>query len=130
MEAPEAIDRAQVPACPAIAALVVGMICTAPVERVVDGDTFKARFGLESVSVRVVGIDTPERGEAGFKEATKAAQRRYEGQVATLTIGGAKSRRAGQCVGSAVLDRYGRILARVDGWPKVIRRWDKGPWCR
>ena len=116
--------------CPALAALIVGMICTAPVERIVDGDTFKARFGGELHSVRVVGIDTPERGERGFQEATKAVKRVYEGRTATLTIGGARSRRAGQCVGSAVLDRYKRVLARVEGWPVTVRRWDKGPWCR
>jgi len=117
-------------ACPAITALVVGLTCSAPVLEVIDGDTFRTRFGDELRSVRIVGIDTPERGERGFKEATRAAERAYNGRTATLTIGGAKSRRAGQCVGHAVLDRYGRVLARVDGWPQAIRRWDKGPWCR
>lgn len=117
-------------ACPALAALVAGMICTTHVDRIVDGDTAYMQFGGESVSVRVVGIDTPERGARGFAEATKAAERAFEGKTATLSIGGAKSRRAGQCVGRAVTDRYGRVLARVDGWPHVVRRWDKGPWCR
>jgi len=36
------------------------------VERVVDGDTFVCR---EIGKVRLLGIDTPERGEAGFEEA-------------------------------------------------------------
>ena len=116
--------------CPAIAALVVALTCSAPVERVVHGDTFKATFGGELHSVRVGGIDTPERGERGFAEAAKAAERAFEGRTVTLTIGGARSRRNGLCAGHAVTDRYGRVLARVDGWPATVRRWDKGPWCR
>ncbi len=63
-------------------------------------------------------------------EAIEAARRRFEGQVATPTIIRPRSRRAGQCVGRAVLDRYGRVLARVEGWAQAILRWDKGPWCR
>lgn len=116
--------------CPAVAALVIGLTCLAPVERIVDGDTAVMRFGPETAKVRIVGIDTPERGERGFEEATRAAQRAYEGRTATLTIGGAKSRRQGRCVGQAVLDRYGRVLARVEGWPAVVARYDKGAWCR
>jgi endonuclease YncB( thermonuclease family) len=116
--------------CPTIALLSFGMVCTVQVDRVVDGDTFKANFGGDVRSVRVIGIDTPERGERGFAEATRLAERRFKGRVVTLRIGGAKRRRAGMCVGKAVLDRYDRVLARVDGWPKVVRRWDKGPWCR
>ena len=88
------------------------------------------RFGAETHSVRVVGIDTPERGERGYQEATKAAQGAFDGRTAILRIGGARSRRQGQCVGQAILDRYGRVLARVEGWPEAVRRWDKGPWCK
>ncbi len=118
------------PPCPAIAALVAGMVCTAPVDRVVDGDTAWMAFGgVESRKVRIVGIDTPERGEPGFQEATEAARDAVEGRTATLTIGGAKGRRNGRCYRSAVLDRYDRVLARVEGWPEVVARWDKGPWC-
>lgn len=117
--------------CPAITALYVGLVCTAPVERVVDGDTAYMVFGgVVSHSVRVIGIDTPERGELGFKAATDAAKRAYERRTVTLTIGGAKGRRKGRCYGHAVLDRYGRVLAQVKGWPKIIQQWDKGPWCK
>lgn len=65
------------PPCPALAALAIGLVCSVTVERTVDGDTFKARFGRELHSVRVVGIDTPERGERGYQEATKAARRTF-----------------------------------------------------
>jgi endonuclease YncB( thermonuclease family) len=116
--------------CPAIALLTFGMICTVQVDRVVDGDTFKADFGQSTFSVRVVGINTPERTESGFAEATKAAKDYFEGANVTLKIGGAKARRDGNCVGQAVMDKYGRVLAAVDGWPSVVKSWDKGPWCR
>lgn len=116
--------------CPAVEALFAGLICLAPVERVVDGDTAWMQFGAESRKVRIVGIDTPERGEAGYKEATLAARARFEGRQVVLTIGGAAARREGRCVGSAVLDRYERVLAKVANWPEVIGAWDKGPWCR
>lgn len=118
------------PACPATALLAFGMVCSVQVDRVVDGDTFKAQFGGAVRSVRVVGIDTPERGESGFAESTRAAERRFDGKTVNLIVGGARSRSAGQCVGQAVLDRYDRVLARVEGWPAAVRRWDKGPWCR
>jgi hypothetical protein len=92
--------------CPAIAALYVGLVCTAPVERVVDGDTAYMVFGgVVSHSVRET---RPNRGEPGFKAATNAARRAYEGRTVTLTIGGAKGRRNGRCYGKAVTDRYGR----------------------
>lgn len=116
--------------CPALAALVVGLICTATVDRVIDGDTFMARFGDVPHAVRVVGIDTPERGEPGHEFATRAAQSQFEGEFLTLTIGGAASRtKRGRCVGEAVLDLYGRVLARVAGWPETVAEFDKGAWC-
>lgn len=136
------------PACPAIAALVYGMVCTVQVARVVDGDTFVAAFAShepENVShnagsvsserhnVRVVGIDTPERGEPGWAEATEAARSAYEGRTATLRIGGAASRTSAatgrRCVGEAVFDRYGRVLASISSWNSIVSKWDKGAWC-
>ncbi|NBS20073.1 MAG: hypothetical protein EBS74_09890, partial [Flavobacteriia bacterium] len=54
------------------------MICSVQVERVIDGDTFKAAFGEKTISVRVVGINTPERGEKGFAEATQAANEYFQ----------------------------------------------------
>jgi len=58
--------------CPAVLALTVGLTCTAPVERIVDGDTAWMRFADQSRKVRIIGIDTPEHGEPGFKAATDA----------------------------------------------------------
>ena len=69
-----------------------GLTYSAPISRVNDGDTFDADCGEDLARVHVVGIDTPERGESGFKKATRAAERAFEGKAVTLTIGGAKSR--------------------------------------
>ena len=38
--------------------------------RIIDGDTFEASLNGNSVTIRLFGADTPERGEACFREAT------------------------------------------------------------
>ncbi len=40
--------------------------------RVVDGDTIEATIGGQQLTIRYVGIDTPERGEPGYKAASAA----------------------------------------------------------
>jgi endonuclease YncB( thermonuclease family) len=42
--------------------------------RVVDGDTAEVTVGGQALTVRYVGIDTPERGEPGYKAAAAANQ--------------------------------------------------------
>jgi len=46
----------------------------AEVVRVIDGDTIVAIVHGTDERVRFIGIDTPERGEAGFEEATAFTQ--------------------------------------------------------
>ena len=41
-----------------------------PVVRVIDGDTIIAHWRGMDEKVRLLNIDTPERGEPGYKEAT------------------------------------------------------------
>ena len=41
-----------------------------PVVRVVDGDTFYGQAGAFTIKFRLATIDTPERGEPGYDEAT------------------------------------------------------------
>jgi micrococcal nuclease len=71
---------------------------------VVDGDTIDVRAadGTEE-RVRIVGIDTPERGECGFGEASSAMSRLVLGEQVDLVAGARDDR-----------DRYGRILRYVD----------------
>ncbi|MCL4832904.1 MAG: thermonuclease family protein [Caldilineaceae bacterium] len=42
--------------------------------KVVDGDTAEVTIGGQALTVRYVGIDTPERGEPGYKAAAAANQ--------------------------------------------------------
>jgi endonuclease YncB( thermonuclease family) len=69
------------------------------VARVVDGDTVELGDGR---SVRVVGIDAPERGECGFDAATANMQRLVLGERVRLTVSDEDT------------DRYGRLLRYVD----------------
>jgi endonuclease YncB( thermonuclease family) len=70
------------------------------VERIVDGDTFVC--GVIG-KVRLLGIDTPERGEAGFEEARDRLSRLTNGRWVTLYFD------------RVVYDKYGRVL----GYPVV-----------
>lgn len=74
------------------------------VTNVVDGDTIDVRHtdGTEE-RVRIVGIDTPERGECGFGEASSAMATLVQGATVDLVAGARDDR-----------DRYGRILRYVD----------------
>ncbi len=70
------------------------------VERVVDGDTVVcASLG----KVRLLGIDTPERGEEGYEEARDRLTQLIGGRWATLYFD------------EVLYDRYGRVL----GYPVV-----------
>jgi len=84
----------------------------ATVTRVIDGDTIKATLEStgQTVTVRIVGIDTPElarRGkpaQPGAVEATDWLRDRITGKRVTLTHDPLSNRE----------DKYGRVLAYVD----------------
>lgn len=42
----------------------------ATLTRIIDGDTFEASLDGNSVTIRLFGADTPERGQACYREAT------------------------------------------------------------
>jgi endonuclease YncB( thermonuclease family) len=69
------------------------------VTRVIDGDTVELGNGQ---GVRVVGIDTPERGECGYDAATANMERLVLGKRVRLTMSDEDT------------DRYGRLLRYVD----------------
>jgi endonuclease YncB( thermonuclease family) len=73
---------------------------TGRVARVVDGDTVDVA-GLGTV--RLVGIDTPERGECGFEAASVALEQLVLGRSVRLVPGAQDDR-----------DRYDRLLRYVD----------------
>lgn len=76
------------------------------VTHVVDGDTFDARRGGDTERVRLIGVDTPERGECGYGEAADALAGMIDGADVALRKGAPTD-----------TDRYGRLLryAEVDG---------------
>lgn len=69
-----------------------------PYVRVLDGDTFTDSAGI---TVRLLAIDTPEKGEPFYREATEALEE-------ILSYG-----RLNYRYGSEREDRYGRLLAFV-----------------
>ena len=70
--------------------------------RVIDGDTFTVIYDGEETRVRLSGIDTPERGEPGFNEATAALAAMIEGRAVRLEFPAPRKR-----------DSSGRLLCRV-----------------
>lgn len=105
MDAPE---TPQVTSGPVPAATVTETVTAAPtptpsqvrVARVVDGDTLETAGGDR---VRLAGIDTPERGQCGYVEATRRLEAITKGRPVTLTAGSRDDR-----------DRYGRLIRYVD----------------
>lgn len=68
--------------------------------RVIDGDTIVTSAGD---TIRLAGIDTPERGQCGYSEATANLRRTLAGNTLTLTKAGLTDR-----------DKYGRLIRYVD----------------
>jgi len=78
---------------------------TGNVVRVVDGDTLVVRLGDRAqASVRMLGIDTPERGRCGAADAT-ANLRRLAPVGSTVHLVSDRTQ--------AATDRYGRLLRYV-----------------
>ena len=76
------------------------------VERVIDGDTLVVRYDGESTSVRLWGIDTPERGEPGADEATEALKKRVADCRGVIRIRFIPSEHK--------RDHFGRLLALIE----------------
>jgi endonuclease YncB( thermonuclease family) len=74
---------------------------TATVTRVVDGDTIDVNINGQPYTVRYIGVNTPERGEACYNEATQANSLFVSGQTVRLV----------KDVSEA--DQYGRLLRYV-----------------
>jgi endonuclease YncB( thermonuclease family) len=75
----------------------VALVMTA---EVVDGDTINMSDGS---TVRLIGIDTPERGQCGYEESSAALFQLIVGQSITLVPGARDD-----------VDRYGRLLRYVE----------------
>lgn len=73
------------------------------VTRVVDGDTVEVSRDGVVERVRLLGIDTPERGECGYDEATALVADLVTGRDVALVVGSSDDR-----------DRYDRLLRFVE----------------
>lgn len=71
---------------------------------VIDGDTVDVTKGGKRERIRVAGIDTPERGECGYAQATDHMINLVYGKTVTLTQTGKQDNR----------DRYGRLIRYLD----------------
>ncbi len=74
---------------------------TAVVTEVIDGDTIRVLVNGRSTRVRYIGIDTPERDEVCYSEATAANAAYVEGQTVRLVQDESNT------------DRYDRLLRYV-----------------
>ena len=70
------------------------------VTRVIDGDTFETDSRKESI--RLKGVDTPERGESGYEEAKRKLEELILGKEVTVAR-------------IVAYDNYGRAVAMVVG---------------
>ena len=85
-------------------------VISVEVLRVIDGDTFVARFPDGKVEkVRLRHINTPERGEKGFTEATIWLESRIGKKTIEIKVGIHKDR------GNYLRGHYGRVLADIIG---------------
>ena len=74
----------------------------APVVEVVDGDTIRVEVAGEQESVRLIGINAPERGECLASEATDRLRNLVAGQAVELVVDRTDR------------DQYGRLLRHVE----------------
>lgn len=101
-----------------------------PVVRVVDGDAVRVMFGGKNESVRLLRIDTVERGEPGYQEAGAALAELLGNRPVCLEF---------ETPGKVERDRFGRLLcyvfvgdlnANVEmvrlGWSKFWTRYGRG----
>lgn len=71
------------------------------VERIIDGDTITYIRERNETSVRLLGINTPEKGERLYKEAKEFLEEKISNKSVKLVYGNEKT------------DRYGRELAYI-----------------
>jgi endonuclease YncB( thermonuclease family) len=74
---------------------------TGLVTNVIDGDTIDVMLNGEVVRVRYVGVNTPERDEVCYSDATNANRLMVEGQTVTMVRDTSNT------------DRYGRLLRYI-----------------
>ncbi len=74
---------------------------TATVTRIIDGDTIDVSLNGQEVRVRYLGVNTPERDETCYREATEANRLFVSGKTVTLVADDENT------------DQYGRLLRYI-----------------
>ena len=69
--------------------------------RVIDGDTIVVDYHGNTEKVRLIGVDTPDKGQAGYEEATVFTTNIVKGRIVRLEFD------------KMLRDRYGSLLAYV-----------------
>jgi micrococcal nuclease len=104
------------------------------VHTVVDGDTVRMRCGGEEMKVRLLRIDTPEREEPRYHEATRALREMLDGRDVYFVY---------EEPGQPARGNYGRLLVYLyaggknvnvemvrAGWSAFDTRWGEGRFAR
>jgi endonuclease YncB( thermonuclease family) len=130
--APSIQSRLDALARPAAYPAVVGQTYPAKVVRPIDGDTLilDIAVGLDTqrtAHVRLAGIDTPERGEPGYREATAELAALVAGAQLRVTIGadsaGVETKSGDRYIGNVEVMRGGKWES-VNG-AMALSRWNK-----
>jgi len=74
------------------------------VTKIIDGDTFET--SLRKKRVRIDSLDTPERGQSGYREAKNALSQLLKGEKVTVT--------------PVATDNYGRTVAKVKKGNRLV----------
>jgi micrococcal nuclease len=101
---------------------------------VIDGDTVRMRCDGEEMKVRLLRIDTPERDEPRYREATEALRRLLDGRDVHFSY---------DEPGRPARGNYGRLLVYLHaegrninvemvraGWSRFDTRWGEGRFAR
>lgn len=83
---------------------------TAQVIKVIDGDTIDVRINGREMRVRYIGVNTPERDEVCYKDATEANKRWVSGQTVQLIKDTSET------------DPFGRLLRYVYVGDKMVNQ--------
>ncbi len=70
---------------------------------IVDGDTIKVRVGTKTETVRIIGLNTPERGQCYYQQASSKMQSLAQSRYVRIERDYSQTNR----------DKYGRLLRHV-----------------
>jgi micrococcal nuclease len=103
-------------------ALVAALLASAPerqgyVVRVIDGDTVVFLANGETMTVRLHGIDAPERRQAFGRKATAALRSRLTGRRVSLVETGGENHRSRRTIGLLFVGNESVNASMIgDGW--------------